>query len=135
MLPSIPIGHSVELEESHQTIDCLLSALNYYKHKWLIWADLKIVERILVLQEDYTKYPCFICLWDSRADSQHYVKKEWPLRQGLEPGSPNVLFCPLIESTKILLPPLHIKLCLMKNSVKALHKKGEGFAFFHERFP
>ncbi len=135
MLSSIPIGHSVELDESHQTMECLLSALKYNNHKWLICADLKVVGRILGLQEGYTKYPCFICLWDSRADSQHYVKKEWPLRQGLEPGSHNVLFRPLVEPSKILLPPLHIKLGLMKNFVKALEKDGEGFAFLHQKFP
>ena len=39
-------------------------------------------------------------------------------RQGLEPGSHNVQSRPLVEPNKILLPPLHIKLGLMKNSVK-----------------
>ena len=76
MLSSIPIEHSGELDESHKTIECLLSALNYHKHKLFICADLKAVGRILELQEGYSKYPCFICLWNSRADSQHYVKKK-----------------------------------------------------------
>ena len=62
MLSSIPIGHSVELDETPQTMECLLSALNYHKHKWLICEDLKVVGRTLELQEGYTKYPCFLCL-------------------------------------------------------------------------
>ena len=54
-MSSIPIVHSVELDESQQTMKCLLSALNYHTHKWLICADLTVVEHILRLQEGYTK--------------------------------------------------------------------------------
>lgn len=134
-LSSIPIGHSVKMEESHKTMEYLLSALNYQKHKWLICGDLKVVGFILGLQGGYTKHPCFLCLWDSRADSQHYVRKDWPLRQGLQPGSHNVLSHPLVEPTKVLLPPLHIKLGLMKNFVKGLNKEGRGFDYLHQKFP
>ena len=81
-----------------------------------------------------TKYPCFLCLWDSRADDQHYIRQEWPSRQGLEPGSHNVLSHPLVEPNKVLLPPLHIKLGLMKNFIKALDREGGGFAFLHQKF-
>ena len=45
-------------------------------------------------------------------------------RQGLEPGSHNVQSRPLVEPNKTLLPPLHIKLGLMKNSVKSMDRKG-----------
>ena len=41
----------------------------------------------------------------------------------------------MVEPTKILLPPFHIKLDLMMNFVKVLDKKGEGFAFLREKFP
>ena len=55
-----------------------------------------------------------------RADDQHYIRQEWPLRQGLEPGLHNAKSPPLDEPNKILLPPLHIKLGLMKNFAKAM---------------
>ncbi|KAK3880370.1 hypothetical protein Pcinc_015136 [Petrolisthes cinctipes] len=113
----------------------LLSALKYKEHKWLICGDLKVVGLVLGLQGGYTKYPCFMCLWDSRTDDQHYVQLEWPSRQGLKPGSYNVLSHPLVEPHKILLPPLHIKLGLMKNFAKALDKEGEGFTFLHQKCP
>ena len=71
---SIPVGHSVEMKESHESMDLLLSALNYQKHKWLICGDLKVVGIILGFQGGYTKHPCFLCLWDSRANDQHDVK-------------------------------------------------------------
>ena len=85
---SIPIGHSVQMKETHDSMDQLLSALNYHDHDhgWLICGDLKVVGLVLGQQGGYTKYPCFLCLWDSRADDQHYIRQEWPLRQGLEPG-------------------------------------------------
>ena len=86
------------------------------------------------LQGGYTKYPCFLCLWDSRADDQHYIRQEWPLRQGLEPGLHNVKSPPLVEPNKILLPPLHIKLGLMKNFVKAMDRKGKALLSFSRSF-
>ena len=103
---SIPIGHSVQMKETHDKMDQLLSALNYHDHGWLICGDLKVVGLVLGLQGGYTKYPCFLCLWDSRADDQHYIRQEWPPRQGLEPGLHNVQSRPLVEPNKILLPPL-----------------------------
>ena len=126
----VKIGHSLELDKSHQTMECLSSAFTYHIHKWLICADLKVLERILGLQEGYTKYSYFIFLWDGRDDSQHYVESDWPLRQGLEPGSHNVFFLPLVEPTKILLPPHHTKLGLMKKFVKSLNKEGRSRSCF-----
>ena len=71
---SIPVGHSVEMKESHESMDLLLSTLNYQKHKWLICGDLKVVGIILGFQGGYTKHPWFLCLWDSHANDQHDVK-------------------------------------------------------------
>ena len=132
---SIPIGHSVQMKETHDSMDQLLSALNNHDHVWLICGDLKVVGLVLGLQGGYTKYPCFLCLWDSRADDQHYIRQEWPLRQGLEPGLYNVKSPPLVEPNKNLLSPLHIKLGLMKNFVKAMDRKGKGLNFLQQKFP
>jgi hypothetical protein len=41
----------------------------------------------------------------------------------------------LVEKTKILLPPLHIKLGLTKNFVKGMDKEGKGFAYLKQKFP
>lgn len=85
---------------------------------------------VLGRQGGYTKYPCVLCLWNSRADDQHFVRhQEWPPIQHLEPGSYNVQARSLVEPNKILLPSLHVKLRLMKNFVKAMNKDGIGFAF------
>ena len=103
-------------------IYCLL--LNYQEQKWLIYRDIKMVELILGLQGGYTKYPCFLCLWNCWGDNQHHVRQEWPLlRQGLKPDLHNIQSQLLIESNKILLLPLHIKLGVKKNFVKAMNRE------------
>ena len=61
--------------------------------------------------------------------------KKWQQRDALQPGSYNVKDKPLVDPSKILLPPLHIKLGLMKNFVKALDKNNPGFLYLQEKFP
>jgi len=47
----------------------------------------------------------------------------------------NVKYTPLVEASKILLPPLHIKLGLMKNFVKAVNQAGAAFQYICNKFP
>lgn len=132
--PSIPIAHSVELKETYTNMELLLDRIQYRKHSWKICADLKVVALVLGMQLGYTKYCCFICEWDSRARDVHYITKDWPLRSSLVPGQKNVLHGPLVDPQKVILPPLHIKLGLMKNFVKAMNKDGKGFKYLTEKF-
>ena len=134
-LPSIPIGHAVDMKETYENMEKLLKCIKYYQYNWQLCGDLKVVAILLGLQLGYTKYCCFICEWDSRARTQHYVKKEWPERQSLEPGTKNVKHVPLVDPKKVLLPPLHIKLGLMKNFVKAMDKTGPAFRYLRDQFP
>ena len=39
-----------------------------------------------------------------------------------------------MDPKKVLLPPLHIKLGLMKQFVKALPREGDGFTYFCRKF-
>jgi hypothetical protein len=87
------------------------------------------------LQSGYTKYSCFLCMWNSRDSNNHYSKKKWPPRENFTPGSHNVQHLPLVDPTKVLLPPLHIKLGLMKNFVKALAVEGAGLQYLRDKFP
>jgi hypothetical protein len=41
----------------------------------------------------------------------------------------------LVNSKKVLLPPLHIKLGLVKKSVKVFDKSGKGFLYLRNKFP
>ena len=90
---------------------------------------------LLGLQGEYTKFPCFICLWDSRAREQHWRRKEWPVGEQMVPGEKNILAQPLVERVKIVFPPLHIKLGVVKQFAKALNKEGACFKYICGKFP
>ena len=109
----------------------LLNTINYNKYKWHICGDLKVTWTATWLYEVLL----FLCEWDSRDRQNHYIKKDWPKRESLTPGKKNVFSQPLVASEKIYLPPLHIKLGLMKNFVKAMDHNGEGFNFLTRKFP
>ncbi|XP_076804943.1 uncharacterized protein LOC143448896 [Clavelina lepadiformis] len=94
-----------------------------------------MVNFFLGQQSGYTKYPCFMCLWDSRAKTRHRVKKAWLTRENLEVGKANVIKEPLFQRKKIILPPLYVRLGLMKQFVKALYKDGDCFKYFCRCFP
>ncbi|GFO21298.1 hypothetical protein PoB_004780300 [Plakobranchus ocellatus] len=113
----------------------LLNAMKYSEHQWEICGDLKVVGILLGMQKGFTKYCCFLCLWYSRATKEHYVKTDWPVREHFLPGEKSISHEPLVLPEKIILPPLHIKLGLMKNSVKALNKDGQVFLYLRQKFP
>ena len=87
------------------------------------------------LQGGYTKYSCFLCLWDSQAVTEHNSRKEWAERRFFVPGTRNVKHDPLVDLEKILLPPLHINLSLVKQFIKAMNKDGDGFQHISALFP
>ena len=126
------------MRESHETTVILLEHIKYDTYNWCICGDLKVIGLLLGMQPCYTKYCCFICEWDSRARQSHYIQKNWPLRDELIPAKKSVSHHPLVDPKKVLLPPLHIKLGLIKNFVKAMvkyNKNGEGFQYIKSKFP
>ena len=80
---SIPLGQSTTLKEKYSNIKFVLEKIGYYKHNWIICVDLKMVGFLLGLQGGYTKFPCFICLWDSLAREQHWNREQRPHCLGL----------------------------------------------------
>ena len=64
----------------------------------------------------------------------HYIKGDWPERN-LNPSEKNVVVKPLVDPKDVLLPPLHIKLGLMKNFVKGMNQEGRAFKYIREKFP
>ena len=53
----------------------------------------------------------------------------------MQPGSKNVAHVPLVQRDKVLMPPLHIKLGLMKNFVKRLDNDSDAFRYLRGKFP
>lgn len=133
--PSIPLVHAVNMKETYDSMALLFNLINYNQHNWKICSDLKVVAMLTGLQQGYTKYMCFLCKWDSRARKEHYVRKDWPKRANFIVGQENVKCNPLVEMDQIILPPLHIKLGLFKNLVKALQKEGPAFKYLKSVFP
>ena len=126
---SIPIGHSTKLKEKYEPVKQVLECIKYNQHNWKICIDLKMVNFLLGQQSVYTKHSCFLCMWDSRDKANHWVKKDWEPRITLRVGDKNIINEPLVPGDRIILPPLHIKLGLIKQSVKALDKDGECFKY------
>ena len=132
---SIPIAHSTKAKETYESVKSVLHLISYDHHKWIICVDLKMVCFLLGQQSGFTKYPCFLCLWDSRARSQHWEKREWPITEQMDVGEKNIINEPLVDRNKIIFSPLHIKLGLMKQFVKALNKEGNCFEYICRTFP
>ena len=135
ILPSVPIAYSTTMKETFQNLQFMLKKIRYSEHNWLICADLKVIAILTGLQLGYTKYCCFLCLWDSKARSEHYVRKQWPPRLVSHPGQHNIANISLVPQEKIILPPLHIKLGLFKQFVKAFNKESPVFQFLQKVFP
>jgi hypothetical protein len=56
-------------------------------------------------------------------------------RQKLTLGERNIVHYPLIDAAKVFSPPLHIKLGLVKNFVKAMKKDGPVFYICNRNSP
>ena len=132
---AVPVGHSTVLKEQHDDIKIVIDLLKYHDHKWINCVDLKMVNFLLDQQTGYTKFPCYLCMWDSRAREKHWTQKEWPICETLEAGMPNIVNNPIISRDKIVCPPLHIKPGLMKQLVKALSLDSECFQHLVYAFP
>ncbi|XP_039304135.1 uncharacterized protein LOC120357539 [Solenopsis invicta] len=65
--PSIPIAHAVQTKECYDTMRTILAKIKYNEHQWKICGDLKVIGLLVGMQSGFTKFCCFLCLWDSRA--------------------------------------------------------------------
>jgi hypothetical protein len=132
---SIPLAHSVKMKETYESIKCLLKNIKYDEHKWQICGDFKIIGLLLGQQSGYTKHPCFLCEWDSRDRTKHFKQRHWPARNSLQSGFKNIIHTPLVDPKNILLPPLHIKLGIMKQFVRTLDEESSCFKYLKSVFP
>jgi hypothetical protein len=61
--------------------------------------------------------------------------RNWPQRTEFSVGRHNVKWEPLVDPQKVLMPPLHIKLGLMKQFVTGLDKESSAFKYLQDFFP
>jgi hypothetical protein len=130
--PSISVAHSVAKKESYKSMSLLLKAINCKKQCWQICGDLKVTGPLLRLHKGYTSIAVFLLVGQA-SNKKHYIVKDSPTREDFVPGKHNVRNAPLVNPEKVLLPPLRIKLGLLKNYVKALDKSGEGFFYLRSK--
>ena len=71
----IPIAHSVSLNEDYNSMKKVLGKIDYHRYKWQLCGDLKVISIMLGQQSGFTKFPCFLCLWDSRDRKNHFIKR------------------------------------------------------------
>jgi hypothetical protein len=120
---------------SQNKIFILYTKIRYTANDWMICGDLKVLCMLLGQQAAYTKYPCFTCEWGRRARSQSWEQRHWTPRTSLEPWNKNIMRKSIVDPKKILLPPIHMKLGIMKQFVKALPKTGNCFKCLYKTFP
>ena len=68
---AVPVGHSTVLKKQQDDIKTVVDLLKYHEHGWMICVDLKIVSFLLAQKKGYTKFSCFLCMWDSRDRENH----------------------------------------------------------------
>lgn len=133
---SVPIAISSNTKETYTSLKKIMHLINYNAHNWKICADLKVVSILRGMQTGYTKNMCFICLWDTRFTGDQYLERNWPARDASSlRGRNNIVQIPLVSIEKVLLPPLHIKLGIVKNFIKALDREGQAFIELRRIFP
>jgi hypothetical protein len=74
-------------------------------------------------------------MWDSQAREKHYIVKEWAAREDFIPSKHSITEVPIPNPRKMMLPPPHINLGLMKNSVKVVDKSVEVFLHWSRKLP
>ena len=75
----------------------------------------------------------FLCLWDRRDDTNHFRKTAWEPRKNPTVEKFNLKHTLLVNPENVFLPPLHIKLGLMKTFVKAMNHDGAA-VYLKEKF-
>ena len=106
----LALAHSVHLKETYENVKTELNVLKYDQYNWEVNGDFKMMAFLMIMQGGFKKYPCYLCLWDSRDTKAHYQKQVWPTREEFVVGEKNVKNIRLINPKKVLLPPLGIKL-------------------------
>ncbi|QQP31526.1 Uncharacterized protein FKW44_025149 [Caligus rogercresseyi] len=107
---SIPLAHSTTLKEKYEAVKYVLDKIQYEQHKWIICVDLKMVNFLLGQQSGFT--------------TPALCKERVAGARSVSTWARNIIHEPFVDREKILIPPLHLKLGLMKQFTRALDKDG-----------
>ena len=84
------------MKEEYQINKEVLDKLYYLEHQSnLCWSENGELGQ---QQSGYANYPCFLCLRDSRDKAQHWLRKDWPVRENMALG---------VDLISSMLPPYY----------------------------
>lgn len=133
---AIPLAYSTTHKETYEIMVDLFIKLKYSDHNWLVCVDLKMVAILRGLQGGFVQNNCFLCLYRSRDYKRHWHITSWPPRTNNVIGENNVCRPPIVDSSRIVLPPLHIKLGIATQIIKAWGKENNAaFKYIQSLFP
>ena len=72
--PSIPFAHSMHLEKNYTNVKTLLIAIKCDQFNCQVIGHFRMVAFLVGLQGGFTKFPCYLCHWDSR-DTTTVIRK------------------------------------------------------------
>jgi len=105
-------------KENYSTLKEILTRLNYVEGNWEICGDFKILQILMGLKNGGNiRHPCFFCLYHAQ-HTEKETKVDWEERTSFIEGQYSVERVPLINTEKIVLPSLHLKLGLFKQYLK-----------------
>lgn len=125
--PSVPIAYACDVKEDYDSMKAIIDLIQYNKYKWLICCDLKVVGLLIGLKKGYPTNQCFICLWEGRHDAMNYDGFPCAPRLTYQIGKQSIDHLPLVDPKDVILPPLHLKLGLVRNFTKAIERDSDGF--------
>lgn len=126
-LPSVPLAYCKKLPEKYENMQQILNFIGYNTYGWEVIADYKLINILSGLMGAASKNPCAFCLWDAKYKGQDkFSKKDWPSRPQWSTNTTgkhihNAIKPPLVPISKILFPPLHIKIGLVTQLFKKVY--------------
>ena len=124
--PLVLIAYAKGLSENHESISKIVKLINYTEHMWLICCDLKMVSLLFGFQQGYTSYMCIYCKWHTRTTDQKLLwSKNFEQRtvENSKKGEKSIVNEPPIcfsNISKVIPPPLHIKIGIMYAFITAI---------------
>lgn len=133
-LPSVPIAYARDVKEDYDSMRAIIDLINYNRYQWQICCDLKVVGLLIGLKKGYASHQCFMCLWKGRDDASNYCGFGCAPRLTYQIGKESIDHLPTVNPKNVILPPLHLKLGLVRNFTKAMERDSEGFKYLLKFF-
>lgn len=133
-LPSVPIAYARGVKEDYDSMAAIINLINYNRYKWYVCCDLKVVGLLIGLKKGYPTNQCFMCLWEGRDNASNYCGMKCAPRITYQIGKQSIDHMPLVDPQKVILPPLHLKLGLVRNFTVAMDRDSEGFKYLLKFF-